>query len=223
MQHFSRLLRGWFKTDVIQRGYLSLRTYNRDNGYTDIFSHLLKQRIICLMTTIDENVAGSVIAQLLLLQSDDSHRPIQLYINSPGGQVPAGLAIYDTMQHISAPVVTWCVGQACSMASLLLSAGSPGQRFSLPNSRIMIHQPSAANISGTATDIIIQSDEIKRIKEKVIELYAKHSKRTWDEVTLIMERDKYMSPDEAAHFGLIDKVRISPPKKSEIDGVSGTK
>ncbi|MCL4145035.1 UNVERIFIED_CONTAM: hypothetical protein GTU68_045861 [Idotea baltica] len=147
----------------------------------DIFSRLLKERIICLMGPIDDNVASLAIAQLLFLQSENSKKPVHMYINSPGGVVTAGLGIYDTMQYIQPPVATWCVGQACSMASLLLAAGSPGMRHSLPHSRIMIHQPHGG-ASGQATDIQIQAEEIQRLKDKINLIYVKHSGQPLDKI-----------------------------------------
>ncbi|XP_053440020.1 ATP-dependent Clp protease proteolytic subunit, mitochondrial isoform X1 [Nycticebus coucang] len=143
----------------------------------DIYSRLLRERIVCVMGPIDDSVASLVIAQLLFLQSESNKKPIHMYINSPGGVVTAGLAIYDTMQYILNPICTWCVGQAASMGSLLLAAGSPGMRHSLPNSRIMIHQPSGG-ARGQATDIAIQAEEIMKLKKQLYNIYAKHTKQT---------------------------------------------
>lgn len=176
----------------------------------DIYSRLLRERIICLMGTVHDNLSSLIVAQLLFLQSESSSKPIHMYINSPGGSVTAGLAIYDTMQYIHPPVATWCVGQACSMASLLLAAGQPGMRHSLPNSRIMIHQPSGG-VSGQATDIMIQAEEILKLKMQINELYVKHTGLPKDKIIQSMERDKFMSPTEAKDFGLIDKVLDTPP------------
>ena len=180
----------------------------------DIFSRLLKERIVCLFGGIDDNTASLIIAQLLYLQSESSKKPIHMYINSPGGVVTSGLAIYDTMQYIMAPVSTWVVGQACSMASLLLTAGEPGMRHSLPNSRIMIHQPSGG-VQGQATDIHIHAQEILLLKRRINGLYAKHSGLEVSRIEDMMERDKFLSPDEALELGLIDKVLNSPPRHTE--------
>lgn len=177
----------------------------------DIFSRLLKERIICIMGPIDDNVASLVIAQLLFLQSENSKKPIHMYINSPGGVVTAGLGIYDTMQYVQPPIATWCVGQACSMASLLLAAGSPTMRHSLPHSRIMIHQPHGG-AQGQATDIQIQAEEILRLKERLNQLYVKHTGTPIEEIAPMMERDKFMSADEAKELGLIDTVIANTPK-----------
>merc|ERR1711962_1689082 len=162
----------------------------------DIFSRLLKERIICIMGPIDDNVASLVIAQLLFLQSESSKKPIHMYINSPGGSVTAGLCIYDTMQYVQPPIATWCVGQACSMASLLLCSGSPGMRHSLPNSRVMIHQPSG-QAAGQATDIQIQAEEIVKLKRQINQLYRRHTKQPIELIEQSMERDRFMSPVEA--------------------------
>lgn len=171
----------------------------------DIFSRLLKGRIICVMGAISDDMSAVVVAQLLFLQSENTKKPIHMYINSPGGSVTAGLGIYDTMQYVTAPVATWCVGQAGSMGSLLLAAGAKGLRHSLPNSRIMVHQLSAG-IKGPATDIKIQAEEILSLKGKLNRIYAYHTGQSEDIISKIMERDKYMSPDEAKKFGLIDNV-----------------
>ncbi|XP_042201676.1 ATP-dependent Clp protease proteolytic subunit, mitochondrial, partial [Callorhinchus milii] len=180
----------------------------------DIYSRLLRERIICVMGPIDDSVASLVIAQLLFLQSESNKKPIHMYINSPGGVVTAGLAIYDTMQYILNPISTWCVGQAASMGSLLLAAGSPGTRHSLPNARIMIHQPSGGT-RGQATDIAIQAEEILKIKRQVNIIYAKHTKQPLEVLEGAMERDRYMSPVEALDFGIIDRVLVHPPQDGE--------
>ena len=177
----------------------------------DIYSRLLKERIICVMGPIDDGVASVVVAQLLFLQSESTNKPVHMYINSPGGVVTAGLGIYDTMQYIRPPVATWCVGQACSMASLLLAAGSPGMRHALPNARIMVHQPSGG-ASGQATDILIQAEEIGKLKRQINGLYVKHTNRDLAFVEASMERDKFMDPSEALEFGIIDKILEHPPK-----------
>ncbi|XP_014207752.1 ATP-dependent Clp protease proteolytic subunit, mitochondrial [Copidosoma floridanum] len=180
----------------------------------DIYSRLLKERIICLMGPVTDDISSLVVAQLLFLQSESSKKPIHLYINSPGGVVTAGLGIYDTMQYVLPPVATWCVGQACSMASLLLAAGEPGMRHALPNARIMIHQPSGG-VQGQATDIRIQAEEILKLKSQINKLYAKHTGTDIQEIETNMERDKFMSPIEAKEFGLIDKVLEHPLQERE--------
>ncbi|KAL3869956.1 hypothetical protein ACJMK2_042576 [Sinanodonta woodiana] len=176
----------------------------------DIYSRLLKDRIICVMGPITDDLSSIVVAQLLFLQSESNNKPVHMYINSPGGSVTAGLGIYDTMQYVQPPISTWCVGQACSMASLLLSAGSPGMRYSLPNSRVMIHQPSG-HAAGQATDIQIQAEEIIKIKKQINNLYVKHTKQPLEIIVQNMERDKFMNPLEAKEFGLIDYVLEHPP------------
>ncbi len=171
----------------------------------DIYSRLLKERIIFLTGPIDDNVASLVCAQLLFLESENPNKEISLYINSPGGIVWSGLAMYDTMQYITSKIMTICIGQAASAASLLLTAGEKNMRFSLPNSRIMMHQPSGG-YQGQVTDIEIQTTEIIKTKKKLNQIYAKHTSTDIKEIEKIMERDKYFSPDEAIKFGLIDKV-----------------
>ena len=171
----------------------------------DIYSRLLKERIIFLTGPIDDHVASLVCAQLLFLESENPKKEISFYINSPGGIVWSGLAMYDTMQYISSKIMTICIGQAASASSLLLTAGEKGMRFSLPNSRIMVHQPSGG-YQGQVTDIEIQTNEIIKTKKRLNQIYAKHTGKNFKEVESIMERDKYFSPDEAIKFGLIDKV-----------------
>ena len=171
----------------------------------DIYSRLLKERIIFLVGTINDNVASLVTAQLLFLESEDPKKEIYFYINSPGGLVTAGLGVYDTMQYIKPDVSTFCIGQASSMGSFLLTAGAKGKRFSLPNSRIMVHQPSAG-FQGQATDIEIHANEILFLKKRLNEIYANHTGRTIDEIKKALERDKFMNPKDAKEFGLIDKV-----------------
>ena len=171
----------------------------------DISSRLLKERIIFLGTGIDDNVANLIVAQLLFLQSEDPEKDISLYINSPGGVVTAGLAIYDTMQFLSCDITTYCVGQAASMGAVLLAAGSPGKRYALPNARIMIHQP-LGGAQGQATDIQIQAEEILRIKQILNGILASHSKRKMEDLERDTDRDNFMSADQAAAYGLIDKV-----------------
>ena len=171
----------------------------------DIYSRLLKERIVFLVGTINDNVASLVTAQLLFLESEDPKKEIYFYINSPGGLVTAGLGVYDTMQYIKPDVSTFCIGQASSMGSFLLTAGAKGKRFSLPNSRIMVHQPSAG-FQGQATDIEIHANEILFLKKRLNEIYANHTGRTIDEIKKALERDKFMNPKDAKEFGLIDKV-----------------
>lgn len=171
----------------------------------DIYSRLLKDRIIFLGEAIDDHISSLVIAQLLFLEAEDPDKDIFLYINSPGGVVTSGMAIYDTMQYIKPDVATICLGQAASMGSLLLTAGAPGKRSALPNSRIMIHQPSAG-FEGQATDIEIHAKEILRIKAKLNEIYSHHTGKTVEKIQSDMERDNFMSAAEAVEYGLIDKV-----------------
>ena len=171
----------------------------------DIYSRLLKERIIFLVGPINDNLASLVTAQLLFLESEDPKKEIHLYVNSPGGLVTAGLGVYDTMQYIKPDVSTFCIGQASSMGSFLLAAGAKGKRFSLPNSRIMVHQPSAG-FQGQATDIEIHANEILFLKKRLNEIYANHTGRTLDEIKSALERDRFMNPKDAKEFGLIDKV-----------------
>ena len=171
----------------------------------DIYSRLLKERIVFLTGPIDDNIASLVCAQLLFLESENPKKEISFYINSPGGIVWSGLAVYDTMQYISSSIMTICIGQAASAGSLLLAAGEKDMRFSLPNSRIMIHQPSGG-YQGQVTDLEIQTNEIIKTKKRLNQIYAKHTGKNIKEVELIMERDKYFSPEEAIKFGLIDKI-----------------
>lgn len=186
----------------------------------DIYSRLLRERIICLMGPINDDISSLVVAQLLFLQSESSKKPVHLYINSPGGNVTSGLGIYDTMQYITPPVATWCVGQACSMASLLLAAGAPGMRHALPNSRIMIHQPSGG-VRGQATDIQIQAEEILKLKKQINGLYVRHTGLPLEKIQSSMERDNFMSPVEARTFGIIDNVLEHPASHvAENDNVA---
>jgi len=171
----------------------------------DIYSRLLKERIVFVVGPINDNVASLVTAQLLFLESEDPKKEISLYINSPGGLVTAGLGIYDTMQYIKPEVNTLCIGQAASMGSFLLAAGAKGKRFSLPNSRIMVHQPSAG-FQGQATDIEIHANEVLSLKKRLNEIYSKHTGKSVDEIKLSLERDNFMTPVNAKDFGLIDKV-----------------
>ena len=171
----------------------------------DIFSRLLKERIIFLTGAIDERVASIVSAQLLFLESQAPDKDIMIYINSPGGLVTAGLAMYDTMQFVKCDIATLVIGQACSAGSLLAMAGTKGKRYALRNSRIMIHQPSGG-YSGQATDILIHAEEITKIKARLNEMYAEHTGKPIEEINDDMERDKFMSPQEALDFGLVDKI-----------------
>jgi ATP-dependent Clp protease, protease subunit len=178
---------------------------NKGERAYDIYSRLLKERIIFLIGPINDNVASLVTAQLLFLESEDPKKEINLYINSPGGLVTAGLGIYDTIQYIKPDVSTLCIGQAASMGSFLLAAGKKGKRFSLPNSRIMVHQPSAG-FQGQATDIEIHANEVLALKKRLNEIYSKHTSKTVDEVKKALERDNFMTPEFAKDFGLIDEV-----------------
>ena len=171
----------------------------------DIYSRLLKERIVFVVGPINDAVASLVTAQLLFLESEDPKKEISLYINSPGGLVTAGLGIYDTMQYIKPEVNTLCIGQAASMGSFLLAAGAKGKRFSLPNSRIMVHQPSAG-FQGQATDIEIHANEVLSLKKRLNEIYSKHTNKSVDEIKKALERDNFMTPESAKSFGLIDKV-----------------
>jgi len=178
---------------------------NRGERAYDIYSRLLKERIVFLVGTVNDNVASLITAQLLYLESENPKKEISFYINSHGGLVTAGLGIYDTMQYIKPPVSTLCIGQASSMGSFLLAAGEKGKRLSLPNSRIMVHQPSAG-FQGQATDIEIHAKEILDLKKRLNKIYSKHTKKSEDEIKKALERDKFMSPAEAKDFGLIDTV-----------------
>ncbi len=171
----------------------------------DIYSRLLKERIVFLVGNVNDNIASLVTAQLLFLESENPKKEIFFYINSPGGLVTSGLGIYDTMQYIKSPVSTLCIGQASSMGSFLLAAGEKGKRFSLPNSRIMVHQPSAG-FQGQATDIQIHAKEILSLKERLNKIYSKHTGKPIKEISQALERDKFMTAEEAKDFGLIDSV-----------------
>ena len=171
----------------------------------DIYSRLLKERIIFLTGQINDNVASLVTAQLLFLEAEDPKKEIYLYVNSPGGLVTAGLGIYDTMQYVKPDISTLCIGQAASMGSFLLAAGTKGKRFSLPNSRIMVHQPSAG-FQGQATDIEIHANEVLSLKKRLNEIYSKHTGKSVEEIKSALERDNFMTADSAKSFGLIDQV-----------------
>tara|TARA_Y100001936_G_scaffold191996_1_gene191237 strand:+ start:1511 stop:2119 length:609 start_codon:yes stop_codon:yes gene_type:complete len=181
---------------------------NRGERAYDIYSRLLKERIVFVVGPINDTVASLVTAQLLFLESEDPKKEISLYINSPGGLVTAGLGIYDTMQYIKPDVSTLCIGQAASMGSFLLAAGTKGKRFSLPNSRIMVHQPSAG-FQGQATDIEIHANEVLSLKKRLNEIYSKHTNKSVEEIKSALERDNFMTPENAKDFGLIDKVVVN--------------
>jgi ATP-dependent Clp protease, protease subunit len=183
----------------------------REERAMDIYSRLLKDRIIFLGSAIDDNVANIVVAQLLFLQFDDNKSDVSLYINSPGGSVSAGLAIYDTMQFVTCDVATYCIGQASSMAAVLLAAGRPGKRNALPNARVMIHQP-LAGMEGTASDIHIHAREALRIKQRLNEILLKHTGQTLERIEQDTDRDKFMSAQEAKDYGLVDCVLERLPK-----------
>ncbi len=178
---------------------------NRGERAYDIYSRLLKERVVFVVGPINDNVASLVTAQLLFLESENPKKDISLYINSPGGLVTSGLGIYDTMQYIKPDVTTLCIGQAASMGSFLLAAGAKGKRFSLPNSRIMVHQPSAG-YQGQATDIEIHANEVMSLKKRLNEIYSKHTNKSVDEIKTALERDNFMTPESAKNFGLIDRV-----------------
>ena len=178
---------------------------NKGERAYDIYSRLLKERIIFLTGQINDNVASLVTAQLLFLEAEDPKKEIYLYINSPGGLVTAGLGIYDTMQYVKPDISTLCIGQAASMGSFLLAAGTKGKRFSLPNSRVMVHQPSAG-FKGQVTDIEIHANEVSSLKKRLNEIYSKHTGKTVEEVKSALERDNFMTAEVAKDFGLIDEV-----------------
>ncbi|KAJ9647010.1 hypothetical protein H2199_001996 [Coniosporium tulheliwenetii] len=173
----------------------------------DIFSRLLKERIVCLNGEVDETTSASIVAQLLFLEADNPEKPINLYINTPGGSVTAGLAIYDTMTYIRSPITTICIGQAASMGSLLLCGGSPGQRFCLPHSSVMIHQPSGGYF-GQASDIAIHAKEILRVRHQLNQIYQRHmtKEKSLDEIEKLMERDYFMGAKEALELGIVDRI-----------------
>jgi ATP-dependent Clp protease protease subunit len=177
----------------------------REERAMDIYSRLLKDRIIFLGSQVTDDVANAIVAQLLFLQSEDPKADIHLYINSPGGSIAAGLAIYDTMQFVNCPVVTYCIGQAASMGAVLLAAGAPGKRKALPNSRIMIHQP-LAGAEGTAEDILIHAKEFIKVKERLNRILIKHTGHPLEKIEQDTDRDRFMSPEEALEYGLIDHV-----------------
>lgn len=184
---------------------------NRGERAYDIYSRLLKDRIIFIGEPIDDNFANLIIAQLLFLEAEDPEKDINLYVHSPGGMVTAGLAIYDTMQYIKPAIATICVGQAASMGALLLTAGTKGKRYALPNARVMIHQPSGG-FQGQATDIRIQAEEIIKVRKRLDEILAKHSGQSIDKIHHDSERDYFMSAEESQAYGLVDEVIVRAPK-----------
>lgn len=199
--------------------YVIERTSRGERSY-DIFSRLLMDRIIFLGTPINDDVANLIIAQLLFLQADDPERDIFLYVNTPGGSVYAGLAIYDTIQYLTAPVNTMCMGMAASMGALLLAAGEKGKRSALPNSRIMIHQPSGGS-RGTAADIEIQAQEILYARERLNRILAEHTGQTVEKIQEDVDRDRFMSPDEAREYGLIDNVVTNQHEVAAVSNGDG--
>ena len=193
-----------------------VETTNRGERSYDIYSRMLKERIIFLTGQVDDYVASLICAQLLFLESENPNKDISFYINSPGGIVTSGLAIYDTMQYIRPKVSTVCIGQAASMGSLLLAAGEPGMRYALPNARVMIHQPSGG-AQGQATDIEIQAREILSLRARLNDIYVQHTGQKLKAIEDAMERDKFLSPDEAQKFGLIDEVVNKRPDDEDAD------
>ncbi|MFW5968336.1 MAG: ATP-dependent Clp endopeptidase proteolytic subunit ClpP [Persicimonas sp.] len=190
------------------------QTHRGERGW-DIFSRLLKDRIIFLGTAVDDQVANTIIAQLLYLESEDPDKEVSLYINSPGGSVTAGMAIYDTMQYVNPPVTTICLGQAASMGAVLLAAGDEGRRLALPNARVLIHQPLMGGLSGQATDIDIQAQEIMKLRETLTQVLVRHTGQSAEKIREDTERDYYMSAEEALEYGLVDKVIEGRPEEGE--------
>jgi ATP-dependent Clp protease protease subunit len=189
-------------------------THRGERGW-DIFSRLLKERIIFLGTGVNDQVSNSIIAQMLFLESEDPEKEIFLYINSPGGSVTAGLGIYDTMQYIQPPITTICMGQAASMGALLLAAGEPGRRLTLPNARVLIHQPMMGGVSGQASDIDIQANEILNLRERINEILADHTGQEIERIRKDTDRDYYMSAEEAVDYGLADEIIDRPPEPND--------
>ncbi|HEX9699299.1 MAG TPA: ATP-dependent Clp protease proteolytic subunit [Acidobacteriota bacterium] len=190
---------------------------NRGERAYDIYSRLLKERIIFLTGPMDDGVASLITAQFLFLESENPTKDISFYINSPGGLVTSGLAVYDTMQYVRPAVSTLCIGQAASMGSLLLAAGAPGMRFALPNARIMVHQPSGG-FQGQATDIEIHAREILSLRQRLNEIYAKHTNQELKVIEDSMERDRFMTPEDAKSFGIIDEVVANRPRPASENG-----
>ena len=205
-------------TDVIMNNLVPMvvETTNRGERAYDIYSRLLKERIIFLTGGVNDDVSSLVCAQLLFLESENPTKDIAFYINSPGGIVSSGLAIYDTMRYIRPDVSTVCVGQAASMGSLLLCAGTPEKRYALPNSRVMVHQPSGG-AQGQAADIEIQAREILKLRERLNQIYAEHTGQDLETIEKAMDRDNFMAPDEAKEFGLIDEVVTQRPAAEDDD------
>ena len=189
-------------------------TTSRGSTRYDIFSRLLKERIIFVSGPVHDEMATLIVAQLLFLEAENPSKEISMYINSPGGVVTSGLSIYDTMQYIKPKISTVCIGQAASMGSLLLAAGEPGMRYSLPNSRIMVHQPSGG-YQGQATDILIHAEETMKLKKRLNEIYVNHCGKTYEEVEAGLERDNFMSPEEAKDWGLVDEIVASRFNKDD--------
>ncbi|KAF8818160.1 ATP-dependent Clp protease proteolytic subunit [Rickettsia endosymbiont of Cardiosporidium cionae] len=191
-------------------GYVPIvveQTSKGDRSY-DIYSRLLKERIVFVCGSIEDHMANSVVAQLLFLEAEDPNKEIYMYINSPGGVVTSGLAIYDTMQYVKPKIATLCIGQACSMGATLLLAGDQNMRFALPNSRVMIHQP-LGGYQGQATDIAIHAEETLKIKDLITQIYSKHTGKDTSEIKMRIERDCFMSPEQAKEFGIIDQIMSS--------------
>jgi len=201
---------------IISRVPMVIETTSKGERAFDIFSRLLRERIIFLGDEIDDDLANVIVAQLLLLDSENPEKDIMIYINSPGGVITSGMAIYDTMMHIRCDISTICIGEACSMGAFLLNAGTAGKRIALPHARVMIHQPSGG-ARGQATDIMIEAAEIARIKKEMNELMAKHSGQSIERIEKDVERDYFLSAEEAKDYGLVDKVlyKTQPVKKEE--------
>jgi ATP-dependent Clp protease protease subunit len=199
-----------------------VETTSRGERAYDIYSRLLKERIIFVTGGINDVVSSLICAQLLFLESENPNKDIAFYINSPGGIVTSGLAIYDTMQYIRPPVSTVCIGQAASMGSLLLAAGAPGKRFALPNARIMVHQPSGG-VQGQATDIEIQAREILALKARLNDIYVRHTGQSLDVIESSLERDRFMNPNEAKDFGIVDEVVARRPALPEETSKPGSR
>ena len=201
---------------IISRVPMVIETTSKGERAFDIFSRLLRERIIFLGDEIDDDLANVIVAQLLLLDSENPEKDIMIYINSPGGVITSGMAVYDTMMHIRCDVSTICIGEACSMGAFLLNAGTAGKRIALPHARVMIHQPSGG-ARGQATDIMIEAAEIARIKKEMNELMAKHSGQSLERIEKDVERDYFLSAEEAKDYGLVDKVlyKTQPVKKEE--------
>ena len=211
-------------SDMITIPYVIEKTGRGERAY-DIYSRLLEDRIIFIGSALDDNVANAVIAQLLFLQKDNRHQDIQVYINSPGGYVTSGMAIYDTMQFVQPDVATYCLGQASSMGAVLLAAGTKGKRFALPHSRIMLHQPWGG-AEGTAADITIQAKEILTLKKHLNAIIARHTGQSEEKVAKDTDRDNFMSAQEALEYGLVDDVitnQVDEKKSAKKDGKDGKK